>query len=135
MSDRSRNRDAISELLKDATTARLVAVINLTSHSILELLEYGFDRADITKALEREIVEFDKPLAIEKTGKVEIQRILATGDYYFELLGSKIRLAKLGLFILEVINEDEMLAAPMPTEVAQPQRDDEDLLHGTAFYK
>ena len=97
--------DALSELLNDKVMIRIVTVVNLVSLSILELLEYGFDRREISRAMARDIIEFDKaPRASASTSPSDVaQHILDTGDYYFGLLSSKVRLTKLGLHMLEIM--------------------------------
>lgn len=54
------NHDALSELLNDPTILRLVTVLNITSMSILELLESNFSRKDVSIALAKGIIKFDK---------------------------------------------------------------------------
>ncbi len=86
---------------------RLVTVVYLTSLSILELLEYNFSRKDISRALAKGVIKFDKssslPPAPEGTSKEVIYHVPETGDYYFGLLSSKVRLTEVGLDLLEAI--------------------------------
>jgi hypothetical protein len=110
MSDRiiPHNHDALFQLLNDPMILRLVTVVNLASLSILELLEYNFTRKDVSRALAKGVVKFDKtsvPSAPEGTSKEVIRHVLETGDYYFGVLSSKLRLSYLGLYILETIEE------------------------------
>lgn len=102
------NHDALSELLNDPTILRLVTVVNVTSMSILELLEYNFSRKDVSRALAKGVIKFDKssvpsPPPPEGTSKEVISHVLETGDYYFGLLSSKVRLTEVGLYLLETI--------------------------------
>ena len=128
------NHSAISGLLSDPILTRMVTVVNLTSLSILELLEYGFTRKDISRAMAKEVIEFDKPLASESPSRQDlVNQILETGDYYFELLSRKVRLAKLGLFMLEISEADEDLANMPRSDVVQHGEDDA-LLHQRAPY-
>lgn len=123
------NHNAISGLLNDPIMIRMVTVVNLTSLSILELLEYGFTRKDISRAMAKEVIEFDKPLASESPSRGDVaSQILETGDYYFELLSRKVRLAKLGLFLLEITEVDEDLANMPWSDVVQHGEEDT-LLH------
>jgi hypothetical protein len=112
------NHDALSELLNDPVILRLVTVVNLTSLSILELLEYNFSRKDISRALAKGVIKFDKssslPPAPEGTSKEVVYHVLETGDYYFGLLSSKVRLTEVGLYLLETIEAQTARGGPMP---------------------
>ena len=126
------NHNAISGLLNDPIMIRMVTVVNLTSLSILELLEYGFTRKDISRAMAKEVIEFDKPLASEPPSRRDVaSQILETGDYYFELLSRKVRLTKLGIFLLEITEVDEDLANMPRSDVVQHGEEDT-LLHQKA---
>lgn len=104
------DHDALSGLLNDPVMIRVVTIVNLASLSILELLEYGFTRKDINRAMAKGVIEFDKPLtpSVPETMTKEgvAQHVLETGDYYFGVLSSKVRLTKLGLYMLEIIEAD-----------------------------
>jgi hypothetical protein len=106
------DHDALSGLLDDPVMIRVVTVVNLASLSILELLEYGFTRKDINRTMAKGVIEFDKqPVLPETISKSDvIQHVLETGDYYFGLLSSKIRLSKLGLYVLEIIESSRQRA-------------------------
>ncbi len=112
------NHDALSELVNDPVILRLVTVVNLTSLSILELLEYNFSRNDISRGLAKGVIKFDKssslPPAPEGTSKEVIYHVLETGDYYFGLLSSKVRLTEVGLYLLETIEAQTARGGPMP---------------------
>jgi hypothetical protein len=102
------DHDALSELLSDPVMIRVVTVVNLASLSILELLEYGFTRRDVNRAMARGVIEFDKLPALPETmsRRDVVHHVLETGDYYFGLLSSKVKLTRLGLFMLEIIEAD-----------------------------
>ncbi|AFU58964.1 hypothetical protein Ngar_c20320 [Candidatus Nitrososphaera gargensis Ga9.2] len=108
------DHDALSGLLSDPVMIRVVTVVNLASLSILELLEYGFTRKDVNRAMAKGVIEFDKPATLSapetmsKSGVV--QHVLETGDYYFGVLSSKVKLTKLGLYMLEIIEADTQSA-------------------------
>lgn len=100
------NHDALSELVNDPTILRLVTVVNVISMSILELLEYNFSRKVVSSALAKGVIKFDKssvPPPPEGTSKEVISHVLETGDYYFGLLSSKVRLTEVGLYLLETL--------------------------------
>ena len=127
------DHSAVSGLLSDPVMIRMVTVVNLTSLSILELLEYGFMIKDISRAMAKDVIEFDKPRASEIAGRRDVvEQVIERGDQYFELLSSKIRLAKLGLFMLEVTEEDEKLANMAQGDVVQPAENNEALFHQSA---
>lgn len=120
------DHDALSELLNDPVMTRVVTVVNLASLSILELLEYGFSRKDINRAMAKGVIEFDKqpmPSTPETMSKGDIvHHVLETGDYYFGLLSSKVRLSRLGLYMLEIIEGDVQQAR---TEALEEPEEDE----------
>jgi len=101
------DHNALSGLLNDLVMIRIVTVVNLASLSILELLEYGLSRKDVSRAMAKEVIEFEKqpPMvaAPENMSENDIRHVLETGDYYFKMLSSKVKLTKLGLHILEII--------------------------------
>ena len=99
------DHDVLSELLNDEVMMRIVNVLNLVSLSILELLEYGFNRREISRAMAKGIIEFDKahiPSPSISRSDV-VQQVLDSGDYYFGHLSGKIKLTKLGLHMLEIM--------------------------------
>jgi hypothetical protein len=98
----------------------------LASLSILELIEYGFTRRDINRAMVKGVIALDKPaVLLGSTSKGDVvQRVLETGDYYFGVLNSKVRLTRFGLLKLEIIVADQMQAAgklPEPGKDAASQ--------------
>lgn len=119
------DHDALSGLLNDPVMIRVATAVNLASLSILELLEYGFTRKDVSRAMAKGVIDFDKlPVLPEAMNRGDVvQRVLETGDYYFGLLSSKVKLTKLGLYMLEIIETDEEQATragdlPEPAEAA-----------------
>jgi hypothetical protein len=102
----------------------------MTHLSILELLEYGFTRKDINRAFAHGVIEFDRPSAIsgpELVRKTDvIQHVLETGDYYFGVLSSKVRLTELGLYILELV-EPEVQTTEADQEMPQTGQTGPDL--------
>jgi hypothetical protein len=78
------------------------------------------------KAMAREVIEFDKPLMLSAPETMTkgdvVQHFLKTGDYYFGVLSSKVRLTKLGLYMLEITEADEewaMRAGDLPEPVEE----------------
>ena len=102
--------DRLTGLLKDPIVLKIVTVLDVVSLSILELLEYGITRKDISQSLAEEIITFDKSTIIHNdvSGNFPLTEkdIIAGGDYYFyNFLNSKVKLTELGLFILDTIRE------------------------------
>jgi hypothetical protein len=104
---------------------RVVIIVNLASLSILELLEYGFTRKDVNRAMAKGVIEFDKPPVLPKTvsKRDAVQHVLETGDYYFGLLSSKVKLTKLGLYMLEIIGADEAQAMKAAGDLPEPEEE------------
>ena len=77
------------------------------------------------------VIKFDKsssvPPAPEGTSNEVIHHVLETGDYYFGLLSSKVRLTEVGLYLLETIEAQTSRGAPIPKmESELPLEDLED---------
>jgi hypothetical protein len=118
------DHDALSELLNDPAMIRIVTVVNLASLSILELLEYGFTRKDVNRAMAKGVIEFDKPSVPSMPETMSrgdiVHHVLETGDYYFGMLSSKVKLTRLGLYMLEII-EGEVQSARAEGGLEEPE--------------
>jgi hypothetical protein len=95
-------------LLKDPVVTKIVTVLDVVSLSVLELLEYGLSRKDMSQALAKEIITFDKSATIHNDISSNFplteMDIIASGDYYFHnFLNSKVKLTDLGLYILDTL--------------------------------
>lgn len=100
----------VTNLLRDPVIIRAVSVIDISSLSVLELLEYGLSRNDIKYALTKGVIsfvwsppytsssEFYRPLEI-----TELADILVSDEAYYNSLRSKVILTQLGMFILDCI--------------------------------
>jgi hypothetical protein len=100
--------DRLTKLLRDPIVIKIVTVLDVVSLSILELLEYGITRKDISQSLAEGIITFDKSTIIHDDVSSNFplteKDIIASGDYYFyNFLNSKVKLTELGLFILDTI--------------------------------
>ena len=100
--------DRLTKLLRDPIVIKIVTVLDVVSLSILELLEYGITRKDISQSLAEEIITFDKSTIIHDDVSSNFplteKDIIASGDYYFyNFLNSKVKLTEIGLFILDTI--------------------------------
>jgi hypothetical protein len=106
---------------------RVVTVVNLASLSILELLEYGFTRKDVNRAMAKGVIEFDKPSVPSMPETMSrgdiVHHVLETGDYYFGMLSSKVKLTRLGLYMLEII-EGDMQAARAEAGLEEPEEEE-----------
>ena len=97
--------DRLTKLLRDPIVINIVTVLDIVSLSILELLEYGISRKDVSYALANDIVMFDKSISIYNDISSDFplteRDIISGGDYYFyNFLNSKVKLTYLGLYIL-----------------------------------
>jgi hypothetical protein len=100
--------DRLTKLLRDPIVIKIVTVLDVVSLSILELLEYGITRKDISQSLAEGIITFDKSTIIHDDVSSNFplteKDIIASGDYYFyNFLNSKVKLTELGLFTLDTI--------------------------------
>ena len=93
----------ITELLKDPIIIRIVTILDITSLSILELLEYDLSRKDVNHALDSGVIEVDKA-ASPIINITSTSDLLVAGDtYFYQFLNSKVRLTKLGSYLLDCI--------------------------------
>ena len=100
--------DRLTALLKDPVVIKIVTVLDIVSLSVLELLEYDLSRKDISQALAKEIITFDKSAPIHddisNNFPLTEKDIITSGDYYFyNFLDSKVKLTDLGLYILDTL--------------------------------
>lgn len=129
------NNDALSELLNNPVMVRLVTVLNVTSQSILEVLEYGFASSEISKAMAKGVIEFDKSVGQSTHEMVQvISPNLEMGDYYFELVRKKIRLSKLGVLVLEILEADLKQASKISADLASPVHHSDSLFDQTTIH-
>jgi hypothetical protein len=98
----------ITKLMTTPVIIRIVTVLDVTSLSILELLEYGLSLNDINYSIENRVISFDKPIKQLNSEKFSALGIPITGDYYYNLLKSKVKLTEVGLYILESIKGDQL---------------------------
>lgn len=98
----------ITKLMTTPIIIRIVIVLDVTSLSILELLEYGLSVIDINYSLENRVISFDKPTKQLNSEKFNALGIPIIGDYYYNLLKRKVKLTEVGLYILESIKGDQL---------------------------
>jgi hypothetical protein len=99
---------AITKLMTTPVIIRIVTVLDVTSLSVLELLEYGLSLSDINYSLENRVTSFDKPTKQLNSQKFSALGIPIIGDYYYNLLKSKVKLTEVGLYILGTIKGDRL---------------------------
>lgn len=99
---------AITKLMTTPVIIRIVTVLDVTSLSVLELLEYGLSLSDINYSLENRVTSFDKPTKQLNSQKFSALGIPIIGDYYYNLLKSKVKLTEVGLYILGTIKGDQL---------------------------
>ncbi|HEY7227551.1 MAG TPA: hypothetical protein VH481_05445 [Nitrososphaeraceae archaeon] len=102
------DRAILSDLISRSIIVRIVTVLDLTSLSILELLEYGLTMNDINFSMANGVIAYDK--AAKRVSNEETALgIPLSGDYYYNFLNSKVKLTELGLYILDTIKSDHNL--------------------------
>jgi hypothetical protein len=99
---------ALTELMRSSVIVRIVTILDITSLSILELLEYGLTLKDVNYAMANGVIRYDnpgRPLPTEETSALGIP---FTGDYYYNFLNSKEKLTELGLYILDSLKGNQL---------------------------
>ena len=103
----------LTELIRNPVIVRIVSILDVASLSILELLEYNFERREINYAFSEGVIAIDKkdsPSTSSQpntTGRIHEENLLLGGDsYFYNFLNSKVRLTELGLYVLDSIKED-----------------------------
>jgi hypothetical protein len=100
------NRTTLSELMRRPIIVRIVTILDITSLSILELLEYGLTLKDISFSMANGVIAYDKAAKRISTEETALG-IPLSGDYYYDFLNSKVKLTELGLYILDSIKNNQ----------------------------
>lgn len=113
--------ESLAEVIKDSAIIRLVTIIDVSSMSVLELLESGFTRHEVSRALAKGVIAYEKGAPHEET----VGEAFESGDYFFRMLNTKVRLTELGLYVLDCIKSPEQcrlveLAGPFDTSAFSP---------------
>lgn len=98
----------LSELMSRPIIIRIVSILDITSLSILELLEYGLTLKDINYSMANGVIGYDKATKRLGTEETTALGIPLTGDYYYNFLNSKVKLTELGLYILDSVKGDQL---------------------------
>jgi hypothetical protein len=110
------DRVALSDLMSRPIIVRIVTILDITSLSILELLEYGLTLKDINFSMASGVIAYDK--AAKRVSSEETALgIPLSGDYYYNLLNSKVKLTEVGLYVLDTIKSNQLEHKPsVPNE-------------------
>lgn len=100
------DRVTLSDLMRRPIIVRIVSILDITSLSILELLEYGLTLKDINFSMANGVIAYDKAAKRVSTEETALG-IPLSGDYYYQFLNSKVKLTELGLYILESIKNNQ----------------------------
>jgi DNA-binding transcriptional ArsR family regulator len=92
--------DQLTKFLKDPIVLRIVRILDITSLSILELLEYDLTRRDINHAFSNSVIKIDKSASSSAASAYEEMLLLAETIIF---LNNKVKLTDVGLQILESI--------------------------------
>ena len=110
------DRITLSNLMSRPIIIRIVTILDITSLSILELLEYGLTMNDVNFSMANGVIAYDvttKRMSSEETAL----GIPLSGDYYYNFLNSKVKLTELGLYILDTIKSNQTeLKSSVPDE-------------------
>ncbi len=100
----------LTELIRNPVIVRMVSILDIASLSILELLEYNFERREVNYAFSEGVIAIDKrdsSSQLNTSGRIHEENLLIGGDsYFYNFLNSKVRLTELGLYILDSIKDD-----------------------------
>jgi hypothetical protein len=97
---------ALSELMSKPIIVRIITILDITSLSILELLEYGLTLKDINFSMANGVIAYDKA-AKRVISEETTLGIPLSGDYYYDFLNSKVKLTEVGLYILDTIKSNQ----------------------------
>ena len=101
------DRAALSQLMNTPIVIRIVTILDITSLSILELLEYGLILKDINFSMANGVIAYDKATKRVSSEQTALG-IPLSGDYYYNFLNSKVKLTELGLYILDTIKSNQI---------------------------
>jgi hypothetical protein len=97
----------LTELMSKPVIIRIVSILDITSLSILELIEYGLTLKNVNYAMANGVIRYDKISKPTNDEEYEALRIPLTGDYYYNHLNSKVKLTEIGIYILESIKANQ----------------------------
>jgi hypothetical protein len=100
--------NSLTELMRRPTIVKIVSILDITSLSILELIEYGLTLKDVNYAMANGVIRYDKIFRPINDEEYKALGIPMTGDYYYNHLNSKVKLTEIGLYILETIKANQL---------------------------
>jgi hypothetical protein len=95
----------LSKLMNTPAIIRITTVLDITSLSILELLEYDMNLGDIIFAMANGVVAYDN--AAIASSEHDISEIVPNANLYYAFVKKKVKLTRLGLHILESIKVNQ----------------------------
>lgn len=97
----------LAELMSKPVIIRIVSILDITSLSILELIEYGLTLKNINYAMANGVIRYDKIFNPINDEEYKALGIPLTGDYYYNHLNNKVKLTEIGIYILESIKANQ----------------------------
>lgn len=101
--------NTITGLMRKPIIIRIVSILDVTSLSILELLEYGLTLDDINYSMTNRVISYEEPRIVLVAEDYSGLGIHETPDYYYNSLRNKVKLTEIGLYILESLKGDQMM--------------------------
>jgi hypothetical protein len=99
--------NTLTELMIRPGIIRIVSILDVTSLSILELLEYGLTLNDVNYSMTNRVITYQEPRIVLVAEDYSGLGIHQTPDYYYNSLRNKVKLTEIGLYILESIKGDQ----------------------------
>jgi hypothetical protein len=100
----------LSKLMNTPIIIRLATILDITSLSILELLEYDIKLGDIIFAMANGVVTYDKEATIASS-EHDLAEIVPNANLYYAFVRRKVKLTRVGLHILESIKGNQFTRA------------------------
>lgn len=99
---------SLTELMSKPVIIRIVSILDITSLSILELIEYGLTLNNVNYAMANGVIRYDKISKPVNDEEYKALGIPLTGDYYYNHLNNKVKLTEIGIYILESIKANQL---------------------------
>jgi hypothetical protein len=116
--------NTLAELMRRPVIIRIVSILDITSLSILELLEYGLTLKDVNYSMANGIICYDKIFKPVSNEDYKALGISMTGDSYYNHLNSKVKLTEIGLYILGSLKANQLgdkFSSTPPDESISPE--------------
>ena len=110
----------LTDLMRKPIIIRIVSILDVTSLSILELLEYGLTLNDVNYSMTNRVISYEEPRIILVAEDYSGLGIGQTPDYYYNSLRNKVKLTEIGLYILESIKGEQSRDKSSKTPEHQP---------------